>query len=144
MRFAVAALACAGLGLVSFAFADPSNPTPAPGTPASSTPPAAASSPAAAAPAAAPAVPAAPTAAPAPPPAPPPKIDFVEKHLLSEGYHVEMHNGERMFCHREEILGSRVDGRKVCNTKEQLELTENQNKLDLQRTQQQYASPSVR
>jgi hypothetical protein len=152
MRFVVGVLACMGVG--GLALADPATPEPAPtaaapSTPTTpSTPTSAAATPAPApaapaAPAAAPAVPAGPTAAPASHPAPP-TSDFEEKRLLSEGYRIEMRNGERVFCHREEVLGSRVEGRKVCNTKQQLELTESQSKHNLERTQQQWQTPPVR
>jgi hypothetical protein len=149
MRFVVGVLACMGVG--GLALADPATPEPAPTAAAPSapttpsTPTSAAATPAPAAPAAAPAVPAGPTATAAPASHPaPPTSDFEEKRLLSEGYRIEMRNGERVFCHREEILGSRVEGRKVCNTKQQLELTESQSKHNLERTQQQWQTPPVR
>ena len=30
-----------------------------------------------------------------------PELDTLEKHFLSEGYKLEMHNGEKHFCRRE-------------------------------------------
>ncbi len=42
-----------------------------------------------------------------------------EKRLISRGYHLEVHNGEKTFCRREVVLGSHFE-KKVCGTAEQL------------------------
>jgi hypothetical protein len=43
-------------------------------------------------------------------------IDPRERMLKAKGYHLEMRNGEKYYCHNEEVLGSRVGGRKFCGT----------------------------
>lgn len=42
-----------------------------------------------------------------------------EKRLLSQGYRLEVHDGQRTFCRREVVVGSRFE-KKVCGTVEQL------------------------
>src|ERR1700704_3828169 len=141
MRFVVGALACMAVGGISLALADPST-TASPPSPPSA--PSAPSAPAAAAPTAqaAPATPASTTPAPAAHAASAaapaqdnkpavivqgtPEFDTVQKHFLAEGYKLEMRNGEKVFCRREEQLGSRLGGQKVCSTALQLMVTERQ------------------
>jgi hypothetical protein len=53
-----------------------------------------------------------------------PEVDQLEKHFLAEGYKMEMHNGEKYFCRREEELGSHLGGHKACSTAQQLAATE--------------------
>jgi hypothetical protein len=117
MRLAVCVLTCVAATVVTPVFADPEASAPAatPATPASATP---------AAPAAAahPATPAAADKANVEIDAA--KMDQLEKHFLSEGYKIEMHNGEKYFCRREEQLGSRLGGQKQCQTAQQLKWTE--------------------
>ena len=52
------------------------------------------------------------------------EIDQWEKHFLAEGYKIEMRNGDKYFCRREETLGSRLGGAKYCSTTQQLMVTE--------------------
>ncbi|HET7758114.1 MAG TPA: hypothetical protein VFK87_12735 [Steroidobacteraceae bacterium] len=133
MRFIVGLLACAGLGLLSLARADSPNSSATQGVSAGTTPSAAAAATAHAATAS--------SAAPATPAAPP-ALDFEEKHLLAEGYRVEIRHGQKMFCRREEVLGSRVEGQKFCGTAEQLKATESQAKEAVERTRHQQANPT--
>ncbi len=42
-----------------------------------------------------------------------------EKRLISKGYHLEVHNGQKTFCRREPELGSHFE-KQVCGTAEQL------------------------
>jgi hypothetical protein len=51
-------------------------------------------------------------------------IDPREKRLRLKGYRLEMRHGEKMYCRSEEVLGSRVAGRKVCGTVEEVESRE--------------------
>jgi hypothetical protein len=128
---------------MSLALADP----PAnPASPAAATAPSAAQ-PAASAPATAPAA----SAATPPAKAQTPTVnvdaekeqDNLEKHFLSEGYKLEMHHGEKYFCRREEELGSRLGGQKVCGTAQQLSATEREAQSAYQRGQmQQPTGPS--
>ena len=48
-----------------------------------------------------------------------PDLTEDERRLLSQGYRMEMHGGERTFCRREVVLGSHFE-KKVCGTAEQL------------------------
>jgi hypothetical protein len=132
MRFVVGALAGMALGGISLALADPS-PTASPPSPPSA--PSAPSAPAAtAAPAATPA-PATPQAAPAA--AATPAIDPEERRLLAAGYRMQMRHGEKVFCRREEVLGSRLEGKMNCSTAQQLKSTQEQAQEAAQRLQRQ-------
>jgi hypothetical protein len=115
------ALACLGAGAVSLAIAeDP----PAP----------AASAPAASAPAAAPAAPSTDTAKVAATAAAQ-EMDQLEKHFRSEGYVVRMKDGEKLFCKREEVLGSRLSAGMKCATAEALRVREDQDQQAAERAQ---------
>ena len=157
MRFVVGALACMAVGGISLALADPST-TASPPSPPSA--PSAPSAPAAAAPTAqaAPATPASTTPAPAAHAASAaapaqdnkpavivqgtPEFDTVQKHFLAEGYKLEMRNGEKVFCRREEQLGSRLGGQKVCSTALQLMVTERQAQASVDKSMMQQNNPS--
>lgn len=157
MRFVVGALACMAVGGISLALADPST-TASPPSPPSA--PSALSAPAAAAPTpqAAPATPASTTPAPAAHAASAaapaqdnkpavivqgtPEFDTVQKHFLAEGYKLEMRNGEKVFCRREEQLGSRLGGQKVCSTALQLMVTERQAQASVDKSMMQQNNPS--
>jgi opacity protein-like surface antigen len=146
MRFVIGALVCLGAGGMSAALADPVTP---PAAPAATSAPASSTEPKQAAPA-----PAAPAAdAKAATPAADTKStvlvqgkaeeDALEKHFLSEGYKIEMHNGEKLFCRREDQLGSRLGGYKNCGTAQQLNFTEQAAKAAVQRGQSQQNNPST-
>jgi hypothetical protein len=137
MRFVVCVLTCAIGSGVSLALADP------PSTPA----PAAEAAPAAPATAATPAAPATPSAQTSPAPASASvtvtaEASQIEKHLLSEGYKIEMHNGEKLFCRKEEQLGSRLGGQKSCATAQQLDTTEHQAIHSVDRSMMQQNNPT--
>ncbi len=99
-----------------------------------------------------PASPAAPSSTAAPTPAPtaasqaPAEDTQLDHHLRSEGYKVEMHNGQKVYCRKEDILGSRLGaGTKTCSTGEQLKITEAQAHEAAERAQRQQTSgPSGR
>jgi len=136
MRLVVGLLTCIALGGAGLAWADPpasaATPTPAPAqtsAPAAATPVANATS-----------TPAAGTN--------PPVVvegtkeaDPLEKHFLAEGYKIEMHNGEKYFCRREETLGTRLGGQKVCGTAQQLQATEQEAHAAYLRGQSQQTNP---
>lgn len=154
MRLIVSALACVAVGGLSVALAEPPNDSaaavPAAAIPAAATPAAAAPSaaapaavPAAAAPAPAGAIPSGVTitgARPVPPAAPDLSLD--EKHFLAEGYKLEMRHGEKVFCRREETLGTRLGSEKVCSSVIQLKATEQQAKASVDRSMMQQNNPS--
>jgi hypothetical protein len=127
MRFVVGVLACIGAGILTVAVADPPPPE-QPAHAASSTSTSAPAAPALSAPQSdrvAPAV-------------AKPAIDPEEKHLIALGYKPEMRNGEKVFCRREQTLGSRLGEAKHCATAEQLKVSqqETHDVMDkIQRTQ---------
>jgi len=68
-----------------------------------------------------------------------------EKHFLAEGYKVEMRHGEKYFCRREDVLGSRLGGQKNCSTAQQLAQNEAEAKRITENAQhQQTHGPSGR
>ena len=139
MRIAVGLLACLGACIANLAFADDPPAAPA-GAPA----------PAAVSATATPATPASAVAAtqPASPAKPTPAVvvtadlDSKEKHFLAEGYKVEMHHGQKLYCRREEVLGSRLGAQKNCSTVEQLEQTEQDAHRALDRATFQQNNPA--
>ena len=119
MRLSLGVLVCLGVGGLAAAVADEAN------------------SPAA--PAATPAEPAAPPTAPATPPAAATPVatnaEQSDRHLLSEGYHAEMHDGQKIYCRKEEVLGSRLEGKRTCGTSAELMLREEQSNAATDRAQ---------
>jgi hypothetical protein len=71
-------------------------------------------------------------------------MDQVEKRFLSEGYKLEMHHGEKVFCRREDLLGSRLGAQKVCSTAQQLTATERQAKASVDHSMMQQSNPTGR
>lgn len=137
MRFAVGVLITVGAGALSLAVADPTD-----------NPPASTATPAAQAPAAAPES-AAQTPAPAQSAAAPSKSEDSralerEKHFLAEGYRIEMRHGEKVFCRREDTMGTRLGAQKVCSTAEQLTDTERQAQASVNRSSMQQNNPAGR
>jgi len=132
MRFVVGVLACVGAGVLTVAVADPPPPEqPARAASSSSTPAPAAQAPSAAQSTAAQSAPVAPAVA-------KPAIDPDEKRLISQGYKPEMRDGQKVFCRREQTLGSRLGEAKHCATAEQLKVShqETHDVMDkIQRTQ---------
>ena len=139
MRFVVGVLAwaCMGVGGISVALADPPT-TPSAATPAPATPAAAA--------AAAPTTPPLTSAAGATPKAASaaatPAIDPEEKRLIGLGYKPEMRNGEKVFCRREQTLGSRLGEAKHCATAEQLKVSHQETRDMMDKIQRTQKNPS--
>jgi hypothetical protein len=147
MRLVSGVLACVFIGAVSVALAeDP------PADMTNNSAPTAPTAPAAAAPSTAPATTAATpapvagatksavtvTAAATPPPAAP-EVDQTDRHFLAEGYRIQMRNGQKVFCRREEQLGSRLGGTMTCSSGEELKQIETQAHATLERSQNQQA-----
>jgi len=126
MRLVVGVMTCIGLAGAGLAWADP---------PASAAP-AAANAPASAAPP--------PTASASAPVVVESTQEFsnLEKHFLAEGYKIEMHNGEKYFCRREEKLGTRLGGEKICGTAQQLQASERAAQAAYQQGQSHQNNPS--
>jgi hypothetical protein len=144
MRFVVGVLACMGVG--GLALADPATPAPAPTStaPSASTSAASAAAPAATAPASPAAVTPPVTAPASAAAAKTPEIDQVDKHFLSEGYKMEMRHGEKVFCRREDVLGSRLGAQKFCSTAQQLTATEREAKASVDKSMMQQNNPAGR
>jgi hypothetical protein len=68
--------------------------------------------------------------------------DVLERHFQSEGYKEEMLNGEKVFCRREDRMGSRLGSRKVCSTAQQLQATEQEAQSAYQSGQTHQTNPS--
>jgi hypothetical protein len=64
-----------------------------------------------------------------------------EKHLLSEGYTPEMHNGTKVWCRRDQELGSRLGGHKTCGTSEELNFIEQETRERLETSQRDAVYP---
>ena len=143
MRFAIALLACTGAMNLALADDPPAAPANPPAAGAASIPATAATASAAAAtPAAASAAQPAAGAKPAAPAAEQ-QVDVQEKHFLAEGYTLEMHHGNKMFCRREEQMGTRLGAQKVCATSEQLTATERDAKRAMERPMMPQNNPTV-
>ena len=133
------------ISVLTPALADPPNEPPAntttPASPAPAAPAAAAPAPAAAPAAEHPAASAAQSA-----PISPgvevvaAQMDQLEKHLLAEGYKIELYNGEKYFCRRQEELGSRLGGQKRCSPAQQLMFTEKDARRQLEHAQRNQTS----
>jgi len=117
MRLSLGVLVCLGLSALCAACAD--KPTKA-SSAVAAPPPVSAPAPAAA-PASAPAAAAA---------APAAKLADADedRHFRAQGYTLKMHEGEKLWCRHEEVLGSRVGGKLVCSTPEQIRMAEQQSK----------------
>jgi hypothetical protein len=50
---------------------------------------------------------------------------------------MQMRHGEKVFCRREEVLGSRLEGKMNCSTAQQLKTTQDQAQEAAQRLQRQ-------
>jgi len=124
MRVFNGVLACIGVGAVSIVLADPAE------APKISAAPAAtgtqSSMPTSPAPAAAPATPVAPAAVAATitTSAPAEESEQLDRHFLAEGYKTEMHGSQKVYCRKEETIGTRLGTVKNCGTVDQLKQRE--------------------
>jgi hypothetical protein len=126
MRLIVGVLACLSVGAISVAVAED------PPATSSATSPQAAAAPAAASTAAAPNTTVNVDAE---------QANMQEKHVLSEGYKMEMHNGEKYYCKRADVMGTRLGaGQKSCGTLQQVLANENASKEMTERYQRQQSS----
>jgi hypothetical protein len=58
-----------------------------------------------------------------------------EKELMAKGYKPAMYGNQKMYCHQEETLGTRLGGHKICATADQLALDQHNAKELTERTQ---------
>jgi hypothetical protein len=125
MRLVFGFLAMIGAGAI--AVADPPSQTPTQSAASAASP-----APSATAPTAAASAPHETTAA----------IDPREKMLKAKGYHVETRNGEKYYCRSEEVMGSRVGGRKYCGTVADVADREQRSKDMAEGAQRQQLNPT--
>jgi hypothetical protein len=130
MRFAGAVLACLGVGAVSVALADP--PSSPPEQSAVAKPVAATTTPATEAATSKVPVTAPQTASAASTTA---AVDPEEKRLLAKGYRMQMRNGEKVSCRREQVIGSRLEGKLSCGTARDIAAVEEQAREGVDRAQ---------
>jgi len=64
----------------------------------------------------------------------------VEKELRAQGYLPQMRNGEKIFCRRESVRGSRLPGPLVCMSADQAETMARETQRDTERMQQRSGS----
>ncbi|MBS0579856.1 MAG: hypothetical protein JSR36_11430 [Proteobacteria bacterium] len=124
MRVISIVLGCMALGALATAGAQTppvATPSAAPATPASAPP-------AAAAPAAAPASNASAASAAA-------ATAAIDRKMISRGYKPEMAGNDRVYCRKEDQIGTRLAPKKVCLTAEQADLAEHDAKEYAERLQ---------
>jgi hypothetical protein len=145
LRFVIGVWLCLGAGGISAALADPVTP---PTSPAATSAPAPSTEPKQAAPAAAAPAADAKSATPAADTKPTVVVQGkaeedarLEKYFLAEGYKLEMHNGEKLLCRREEKLGTRLGGHNSCGTAEQLSFIEEEAKAAVERGRMHQNNP---
>jgi hypothetical protein len=67
----------------------------------------------------------------------------LEKQLVNAGYTPEMHNGTKVFCRRDEEIGSRLGSRhKTCGTAEELAIIQQQTRDQFQAQQAASSVPA--
>jgi hypothetical protein len=77
-----------------------------------------------------------PSAAPSAPVAAPADADaLLEKRLRQKGYTAYMNHGEKAFCRREEVMGSRLSGRLICMTPDEARAFANEAQNDIEHLQ---------
>lgn len=57
------------------------------------------------------------------------------KRLRARGYRLEKRDGNEVWCHKEDTMGTRLGGHTVCRTAEQIRYEEEKVKRDVQRIQ---------
>jgi hypothetical protein len=70
-----------------------------------------------------------------------PEYDALEKHFVSEGYKMEMRGGQKVLCRREEELGSRLGGKKVCAPATELMMAERESQRAVDSSQMMHNNP---
>ena len=71
-----------------------------------------------------------------------PELTHEEDLLVKRGYKLEMRHGEKWFCRREEVLGTRLGDKKVCGTASML-YQANKDQQDDLRNAQKYKTGTV-
>lgn len=73
-----------------------------------------------------------------------PELTHEEQLLVNKGYKVQVVNGEKIFCRREEVLGSRLGEKKVCGTASQFIQQGNNQRDDLRQELKVKTQPITR
>ena len=68
-----------------------------------------------------------------------PITEFDDRNLLAKGYRVKVINGERYYCRREEMLGTRLQGALQCTSAEELRRREERSIQATQDTQKNFS-----
>jgi hypothetical protein len=68
-----------------------------------------------------------------------PITQFDDRILLAKGYRVKVINGERYYCRREEMLGTRLQGALQCTAAEELRRREERSIQATQETQKNFS-----
>jgi len=69
-------------------------------------------------------------------------MDPDEKALLGQGYKPRMKNGEKLYCRREEELGTRLGGVEHCGTVAQLKAEQAELRENVQKAQRTSGMPT--
>jgi hypothetical protein len=68
--------------------------------------------------------------------------DAEAKRLLAQGYKPEMRGGTKVWCRRDQELGSRLAAHKTCGTPEELRMTVHENQDVVEQIQRVSSQPS--
>ena len=68
-----------------------------------------------------------------------PVTEFDDRNLLAKGYRVKVINGERYYCRREDMLGTRLQGALQCTAAEELRRREERSIQATQETQKNFS-----
>ena len=74
--------------------------------------------------------------------APAPAVDPDEQRLISQGYKPEMRHGEKVFCKREPVMGSRINVTEHCGTVDQLKTLTQVSKEEVNKSQRIQTNPT--
>jgi hypothetical protein len=68
-----------------------------------------------------------------------PTSQFDDHNLRAKGYQVKMINGERYYCRREEVLGTRLQGALQCTEAEELRRRQERSRETAEETQRNFS-----
>jgi hypothetical protein len=71
-----------------------------------------------------------------------PELTAEDKRLISEGYKLQMHRGEKLFCKSEHIVGSRFD-KNICKSAEQIAAARQASQDGVNAAQRVYVGPGA-
>ncbi|HLJ37218.1 MAG TPA: hypothetical protein VKT54_02285 [Steroidobacteraceae bacterium] len=68
-------------------------------------------------------------------PAEKPAVNADVEHFLAEGYKPETRGGKQVYCRKQTEIGTRIGGKTVCGTIEELRVREQRAQNDMQQSQ---------